>query len=89
MPGYIEFCTKNHSWLYDYALFKVLKQMFDDAPWFEWPDEWKYRQPHAMQQAFDEFKDYIAELSWEQYQLYERWRMIKQHATDNGQFLFI
>ena len=88
VSGYIEFCTKNHSWLYDYALFKVLKQMFDDAPWFEWPDEWKYRQPHAMQKAFDEFKDYIAELSWEQYQLYDRWRMIKQHANDRGILLF-
>jgi 4-alpha-glucanotransferase len=86
--GYIEFCAKNHDWLYDYALFKVLKQMFDDAPWYEWPDEWKFRQPHAMQRAFDEFKDYVAELSWEQYQLYQRWREIKSKANDRGILLF-
>jgi 4-alpha-glucanotransferase len=88
VPGYIEFCTRNHEWLYDYTLFKVLKQMFDDVPWFEWPDEWKYRQPHAMQRAFDEFKDYVAELSWEQFQLYSRWRRIKQEANENGIRLF-
>lgn len=88
VPGYIEFCTSNHEWLYDYTLFKVLKQMFDDAPWFEWPDEWKYRQPHAMQRAFNQFKDYVAELSWEQFQLYERWRQIKQHANQKGILLF-
>jgi len=87
-PGYIEFCTKNHDWLYDYALFKVLKQMFDDAPWYEWPDEWKLRQPHAMQRAFDEFKDYVAELSWEQFQLHQRWREIKHKANDRGILLF-
>lgn len=88
VSGYIEFCTRNHGWLYDYALFKVLKQMFDDAPWFEWPDEWRYRQPHAMQRAFEEFKDYIAELSWEQFHLYDRWREVKQNANDKGIQLF-
>ena len=88
VAGYIEFCTKNHAWLYDYTLFKVLKQMFDNAPWFEWPDEWKYRQPHAMRRAFDEFKDYVAELSWEQFQLYNRWRQIKHKANVNGIRLF-
>ncbi len=88
VPGYIEFCTSNHEWLYDYTLFKVLKQMFDDAPWFEWPDEWKYRQPHAMQRAFEEFKDYVAELSWEQFQLYHRWRDIKHNANQKGIRLF-
>ncbi|UCB55723.1 MAG: 4-alpha-glucanotransferase [Thiotrichales bacterium] len=88
VPGYIEFCASNHEWLYDYTLFKVLKQMYDDAPWFEWPDEWKYRQPHAMQRAFHDFKDYVAELSWEQYQLFVRWREIKQKANDKGISLF-
>ena len=88
VPAYIQFCTANHTWLYDYALFKVLKQMYDDAPWFEWPDEWKYRQPHAMQRAFEDFRDYIAELSWEQYQLYNRWRTIKATANDKGIRLF-
>jgi 4-alpha-glucanotransferase len=88
VPGYIEFCTSNHEWLYDYTLFKVLKQMFDGAPWFQWPDEWKYRQPHAMQRAFDEFKDYVAELSWEQFHLYKRWREIKAKANTYGIRLF-
>jgi len=88
VPGYIDFCTSNHEWLYDYTLFKVLKQMFNDAPWFQWPDEWKYRQPHAMRRAFDEFKDYVAELSWEQFQLYKRWREIKAKANTSGIHLF-
>ena len=88
VAGYIEFCARNHHWLYDYALYKVLKQMFEDAPWYEWPDEWRFRQPHAMQRAFDEFKDYVAELSWEQYQLDQRWREIKRKANDKGILLF-
>jgi 4-alpha-glucanotransferase len=41
-----------------------------------------------MQRAFDEFKDYIAELSWEQFQLYDRWREVKQNANDKGIQLF-
>jgi len=88
VSDYIEFCARNHEWLYDYTLFKVLKQMYDDAPWFEWPDEWKYRQPHAMQRAFHDFRDYVAELSWEQYQLFNRWREIKRKANDKGIKLF-
>ncbi len=88
VPDYIEFCARNHDWLYDYALFKVLKQMFDDAPWYEWPDEWKFRQPHAMQRAFHEFRDYVAELSWEQFQLCQRWTEIKSTANEKGILLF-
>jgi 4-alpha-glucanotransferase len=88
VPGYIDFCTRNHDWLYDYALYKVLKQMFNDAPWYEWPDEWKYRQPHAMKRAFDEFRDYVAESSWEQFQLHQRWREIKDKANHKGIRLF-
>ncbi len=88
VPGYIEFCTRNHGWLYDYALFKVLKQMHDDAPWYDWPDEWKFRQPHAMRRAFDDFRDYVAELSWEQFQLYQRWHQIKRKAHDKNILLF-
>ena len=88
VPEYIEFCASNHEWLYDYALFKVLKQMYDDEPWFEWPGEWKYRQPHAMQRAFHDFRDYVAELSWEQFQLFLRWREIKRKANEKGVRLF-
>jgi 4-alpha-glucanotransferase len=41
-----------------------------------------------MQRAFDEFKDYVAELSWEQFQLCQRWTEIKSKANEKGILLF-
>ena len=40
---YIEFCKQQKFWLDDYALFKILKQTFNDDPWVEWPEPWRFR----------------------------------------------
>ena len=87
-PAYIEFCENHNDWLFDYSLFKVLKQKFQGDAWYEWPEEWKLRQPHVLESAYDVYADDIAELSWQQYELHFRWQQIKNYATDRTIRLF-
>ena len=86
--GFIEFCDKQKFWLDDYALFKVLKQHFNDAAWVEWPDQWKFREPQVLQQSHQQHEQAIAELKWQQYQLHNRWHEIREKASALGILLF-
>ena len=39
--AFLEFCHKNSAWLKDHALFMALKQKFNQAPWYKWPDDFR------------------------------------------------
>ena len=85
---YIDFCNKQQFWLDDYALFKVLKNRFDDTAWIDWPAQWKFREAQVLQQSTAENEQAIAELKWQQYQLHKRWHEIRNKAADLGILLF-
>jgi len=85
---FIGFCNSQKFWLDDYALFKVLKQHFDDASWVEWPEHCKFRHPKAIQQSYQQHQQAIIELKWQQYQLHKRWQEIRKKASGMGILLF-
>lgn len=86
--NFIAFCEQQKFWLDDYALFKILKQEFNDASWAEWPDQWKLRDADALQQSVQQHKQNIVTLKWQQYQLHKRWHEIRVKAADMGILLF-
>ena len=86
--GFASFCDKQRFWLDDYAIFKILKQHFNDDSWNEWPAEWKFRQPKAMQEIHQQYARDIEELKWQQYQLHKRWQEIRDKANALGILLF-
>ena len=86
--GYHDFCLKQQYWLDDYALFKVLKQHFEDKPWVEWPERWKKRDSTTLQKSFEEHADDITALKWQQYQLHVRWHEIRNKASEMDILLF-
>jgi len=86
--GFVEFCHEQKFWLDDYVLFKVLKQHFDEKAWTNWPEQWKYREPEALQQSHQQYKKTIADLKWQQYQLEKRWHEIKNKAAELDILLF-
>lgn len=85
---FIDFCNKQNFWLDDYALFKVLKQHFDDTTWIEWPEQWRFRDALTLQQTAKEYGQAITELKWQQYKLYERWHAIRKKASALDILLF-
>jgi 4-alpha-glucanotransferase len=88
ISDFIDFCDRQKFWLDDYALFKVLKQHFNDAPWIEWPEQWKFRHAQTLQQSHQQYQQTIAELKWQQYQLHKRWQKIREKASSMGILLF-
>jgi 4-alpha-glucanotransferase len=85
---FIDFCNKQQFWLDDYALFKVLKQHFNDTTWIEWPAQWKNRDAQTLRLSAKEYEHAIAELKWQQYQLHKRWHEIRKKTSALDILLF-
>ena len=81
---YNRFVEENAWWLKDYALFMAVKNVFDGAPWTEWPEDIRLRYGYAMDyyretQYFEiEFQQYL------QYKFYVQWMDLKNYANYNG-----
>ena len=86
--GYHDFCEKQQDWLDDYALFKVLKQKFEDKSWIDWPELWRKRDSKTLQKSSEEHADEITALKWQQYQLHDRWHEIRDKAAGMDILLF-
>ncbi|HSG10745.1 MAG TPA: 4-alpha-glucanotransferase [Gammaproteobacteria bacterium] len=82
-----KFCATNQ-WLKDYATFRLLHRHFDTAPWFNWPDKFRLRDPEALDQLRREHAQEFLHMLWQQFVLHNRWLQIKQYANSNGILLF-
>lgn len=78
----------SNSWLDDYALFKLLHLRFDDDAWYEWPDEYKFRETRALELLRDEYAAESMRLQWQQFELHARWQQLKQLANSKNIMLF-
>ncbi len=86
--GYQAFCEEQVFWLDDYVLFKVLKQKFEQRAWYDWPLEYRNREAAVMAELAQQYVDEMAQLKWQQYQLFHRWQLIKKKATSLDILLF-
>ncbi|MCX5704779.1 MAG: 4-alpha-glucanotransferase [Candidatus Omnitrophica bacterium] len=68
-------------WLDDFALFKALKNFHHDAAWFDWRDEYKYRDRQSIQRFRIEHDQEIAFQKWLQWQTYLQFRATKAYAA--------
>jgi len=88
LPEFLDFCKKNEVWLDDYALFKVLKNRFADASWYDWPESYKHRDAVTLAESRKKQQTVIDELRWQQYCLSARWQEIKKRAGQKNILLF-
>ena len=78
------FIKRNASWLPDFALYMALKETHNFAPWFQWEDALKLRQPEALEQAAQELAEPIRFYSFVQYEFYKQWDGLKKKAGEYG-----
>jgi 4-alpha-glucanotransferase len=87
--GYEAFCSfkeKEKWWLYDYALFTVLKKHFGDVCWNEWPAEFRCRDDKTLQD-FISNEDNAAEVdfvSFIQYIFFMQWQELHSYCRGKG-----
>ena len=78
-----DFCRENSSWLPDFALFMALKEARSGAPWYQWEDALKFRDPSAVWNARQELKAEIRFYSFVQMLFYKQWNALRSYAHEN------
>ncbi len=83
-PTYQDFCSRNQSWLSDYALFRALKAKYSNAYYLEWPEDLLKRRPAVIAEAKRELADQIDRVSFSQFLLFRQAEQLKDHAHSNS-----
>jgi len=77
-----EFISNNKDWLWDYALFVVLREQFNHQSWNLWPLPYRQRDPESLT-AFQNTKQLeCRQVCFEQFVFYRQWHALKQYAND-------
>lgn len=83
--GFADFCNKEQHWLDDYALFMALRDHYQQAPWWLWPDAArKNHDDAAVAQARQELHDEILRIKIGQYLFDVQWRQLQAYCQRKG-----
>ncbi len=82
--AYDRFCAKNTAWLDDYALFRAVKQHYDQVIWTDWETDIALRQPAAITHWQDRLAEPIAVHRALQFLFLEQWQAVKTYANERG-----
>ena len=78
------FIKKNASWLNDYALFMALKETHGFAPWFQWEEELKTRNPETLEAQRQALAEPIRFYCFVQYLFFRQWTALRKKAEEYG-----
>jgi 4-alpha-glucanotransferase len=82
--GYHEFITKHNHWLKDYSMFVALKELFGGKPWWEWPEEFRFRNKEAIETFSGHSHFEISYHQFVQYHFFRQWSKIRAYAGEKG-----
>ena len=75
----------SHDDLNDFALFRALKDYFDDRKWPGWPDAAiRFREENAMEYYSRILRDEIEFYKYTQYLFFKQWSELKEYANNKG-----
>jgi len=80
-PAYEKFCRQHAFWLDDFALFFVLKEHFEGKTWNQWPENVRRRDPAALKEYRNEFREKIQQYKLEQFFFYTQWNALKAYCA--------
>lgn len=81
---YQRWCREQRLWLHDHCRFMVLRQRFEQVPWWQWPRPLAQRQGAALR-AFDrEHASALRQEAQRQWWLQQQWSGLRRHANDQG-----
>lgn len=84
IKAFEDFCVKQAGWLDDFALFVVLKSVFGNACWADWPVELKDRHAYALDAARRERAPALLREKFAQYLFYSQWMRLQKHCSARG-----
>jgi 4-alpha-glucanotransferase len=83
-PAYQAFCAAQAHWLEDYALFRSLKEKFQEAYYLKWPAELVERRPDALARARQGLADRIDQVGFAQFLLLRQADQLREYARAKG-----
>jgi 4-alpha-glucanotransferase len=87
-PDEAQFHGESAGWLPDYALFEVLTQRHDGAPFWSWPEGLRDRAPEALERVRAELAAELTRIEHEQYAFHLQWQRLRDYARSRGVRLF-
>lgn len=82
------FVDSSHDWLDDFAAFEVLSSLHSGQPWWTWQDEYRDRQPAAMEQLRREQASALRAVTERQFTFAWQWHRLHEYAKSRGVYLF-
>ncbi|SCY42564.1 4-alpha-glucanotransferase [Butyrivibrio hungatei] len=71
-------------WLFDYALFMALKDMYGGRSWNTWDEDIRLRKKGAMEKYREKLAEEIDFYCFVQFVFYVQWNALKKYANDSG-----
>ncbi len=87
-PAFNHWCETQAHWLDDYALFRCIKTQQNGLPWTLWPEPLKWRHPQALAAVCEAHQQTLLAFKWEQFQLWQQWRALRDEAHRRNIRLF-
>jgi 4-alpha-glucanotransferase len=79
--AFAAFVGRNAWWLHEYAMFRAIHARFGERPWTEWPDDFRHRDPYALERAREELGLEIRYVQFLQWIADDQWREARQHTA--------
>lgn len=84
LQTYRRFCSEQHYWLGDYALFMALKGHFGGKPWHEWETDIALRNSDAVIRYTHSLAEQVEYHRFLQFQCNTQWQHLKNYANAQG-----
>ncbi|MCL2688365.1 MAG: 4-alpha-glucanotransferase [Chitinispirillia bacterium] len=81
---FIDFCNKENWWLADYALFRVIKKLHKERPWWEWESAYKLRDAVALESVISEHGQELRYQKFIQYLFFKQWGKVRAYAKQKN-----
>lgn len=78
--AFMQFTEKQAYWLTDYALYSVLKKIHKNAPWYEWPDNFKNRDARSLEEISRTHAREISKVKWIQMTFDKQWQQLNDYC---------
>ncbi|WP_231940822.1 4-alpha-glucanotransferase [Acidihalobacter aeolianus] len=82
------FLSQHAYWLDDYALYRTLRLLYQNRPWWEWPDEYRDRHKDALEELQEKQYIEINRCRFSQFVFFCQWKNLRDYANRNGVSLF-
>jgi 4-alpha-glucanotransferase len=79
-----KFCRDEAYWLNDYAAYAVLSEQFQTSAWIQWPAEYRFRWPGAIERFFAEKHHEMAIEQALQFAFAEQWYFLREYCRERG-----